>query len=89
MNEIEQLTQEEIESSVSAAFDSVNLINNIVLGTETNEESIEEKKYCIDRNIRHLQIMNNKEWFTDALEEDQVTQIADCIVAGTSFIDSN
>ena len=52
-------------------------------------KSIEEKKYCIDRNIRHLQIMNNKEWFTDALEEDQVTQIADCIVAGTSFIDSN
>jgi len=89
MNEIEQLTQEEIESSVSAAFDSVNLINNIVLGTETNEESIEEKKYSIDSNIRHLQIMNNKEWFADALEEDQVTQIADCIVSGTSFIDSN
>jgi|SaaInlStandDraft_7_1057024.scaffolds.fasta_scaffold540651_1 hypothetical protein len=85
----EELTQEEIQNNINAAFESVNLINNIASGTETSDESIEEKKNNVDRNIRHLEIMNSKSWFTGALQDDQADQIADCILAGNSFIDSN
>ena len=59
-----RLTQEEIEKSVSAAFDSVDLINR-------NEDDAE----TIERNVEHLKIMIAKEWFAEALTEEQTSII--------------
>ena len=58
------MTPEEITAQVNAAFDSVELINK-------NEDSVE----TIQRNIEHLCIMMEKEWFVQALTTNQKNQI--------------
>ena len=85
----ESLTQEEIRSSINAAFDSVNLINGIVNGTQMNNESTQEKKDTIDRNVSHLDLMITKSWFSGGLVGDEADDIAAAITAGNSFIASN
>ena len=82
----ENLTQEEIRNSINAAFDSVNLINGIVNGTQMNNESTQD---CIDRNVSHLDLMLTKTWFSDGLVEEEATNIADAITAGNGFITEN
>jgi hypothetical protein len=67
-----EMTPEQIAQSVSAAFDSVNLINR------NKEEEDDEKKIdeeIIERNVEHLRIMMNFEWFASALTEEQSVQI--------------
>ena len=59
-----ELTQEQIAQSVSAAFDSVDLINR-------NEDDAE----TIERNVEHLRIMMGYEWFSAALTTEQLGQI--------------
>jgi len=58
------MTQEQVAQSVSAAFDSVDLINR-------NEDDA----VTIERNVEHLRIMMNKEWFASALTAKQTEQI--------------
>ena len=61
---MENLTQEQIARSISAAFDSVELINR-------NEDDAE----TIERNVEHLRIMMSYEWFVSALTTEQSEQI--------------
>lgn len=58
------MTQEQIAQSVSAAFDSVDLINR-------NEDDAA----TIERNVEHLRIMMAKSWFLDALTKTQKATI--------------
>jgi hypothetical protein len=67
--------------SVSAAFDSVNLINKLI--TETADD---KKKENVDRNVKHLELMLTKEFFTTALTTEQRADIDACIVAGKAYI---
>ena len=53
-------TQEQIAEIVSAAFDSVDLIN-----------LAEEDAETIERNVEHLRIMMGYEWFSSALTAKQ------------------
>jgi len=69
---MENLTQEEIQNSVNAAYDSVNLINELNL---LEELSIEEKD-TLDRNKEHIKIMLAKEWFFNALTEEQKVELS-------------
>lgn len=62
---------EDIEKHISAAFDSVNLINSIIVIAEPTEDQID----TIDRNKSHLLIMLNKEEFINALTQEQLQQI--------------
>ena len=82
----EEKTLEEIQESISAAYDSVNLINRIIAGTEMVEESIQEKKDCVDRNTVHLIIMANKTWFTENLTAEQATEIETAISNGKTYV---
>jgi hypothetical protein len=59
-----EMTPEQIAQSVSAAFDSVDLINR-------NEDDSE----TIERNVEHLRIMMSYEWFVSALTIEQMEQI--------------
>ena len=59
-----EMTQEQIAQSVSAAFDSVDLINR-------NEDDAA----TIERNVEHLRIMMGYEWFASALTAEQTEQI--------------
>jgi len=79
------MTQEEIQNSISAAFDSVNLINGIVNGDQMVNESSQEKQDAIERNVGHLNIMLSKSWFADALTEQQEADINAAIVAGDGY----
>jgi hypothetical protein len=69
------------EKSISAAFDSVNLINKLI-----TEEATDKKKENVDRNIKHLELMLTKEYFTEALTTPQSKQIKDCIAAGKTYV---
>jgi ribosome-interacting GTPase 1 len=70
---MENLTQEEIQNSINAAYDSVNLINELNL----IEELSKEEKDTLDRNKKHIKIMLAKEWFFDALTEEQKVELFD------------
>ena len=61
---MENQTSEQIAQSVSAAFDSVDLINR-------NEDDAA----TIERNVEHLRIMMGYEWFASALTAEQTEQI--------------
>jgi hypothetical protein len=68
------------EKSISAAFDSVALINKLI--TETVDD---KKKANVERNIKHLELMLTKEFFSAALTTAQAKQIKDCITAGKAY----
>lgn len=68
---MENLTQEQIAQSVSAAFDSVNLINELNAKTDKTQDDAE----TIERNVEHLRVMMGFEWFATALTTEQSTAI--------------
>jgi len=68
------------EKAISAAFDSVNLINKLI--TETADD---KKKENVNRNVKHLELMLTKEFFTEALTAEQKTEIDTCIAVGNAY----
>lgn len=69
------------EKSINAAFDSVALINKLVA-----ETADDKKKANVERNVKHLELMLTKEFFTTALTASQKSEIEACIAAGNSYI---
>lgn len=69
---MENLTQEEIKTSVNAAYDSVKLINELNLIKELSNE----EESTLNRNKEHIEIMLAKEWFFNALTEDQKAELS-------------
>jgi hypothetical protein len=74
-------TPEQTTKQVSAAFDSVNLINRVTLDPVTDE-----KKSTVDRNMKHLELMLTKEWFAEALTTEQRNEIDTCISIAAAYI---
>ena len=81
MEKLIEKLQPNPEKSVSAAFDSVNLVNKLIL-----ETADEKKKSTVDRNVKHLQLMMKKDFFITTLTPEQKTDIETCITAGLAFI---
>jgi hypothetical protein len=73
-------TPAETQKSISAAMDSVTLIAKKVA-----EPKVEEKVKTVNRNVKHLEHMLTKEWFSGALTAEQRTTIDDSIEAGTAY----
>ena len=78
---METKTPEQIQKNISASFDSVNLINKLIL-----ETADDNKKSNVERNVKHLELMLTKDFFTEALTESQRTDIDACILAGNLYI---
>ena len=78
----------EAQSSVTAAFDSVDLLGAIVAGT-SDIETAADKANSADCNYRHLEIMLEKSWFADTLTSSQRTDIDAAIVAGSTYWEAN
>jgi hypothetical protein len=76
----ETQTPEQITKHISAAFDSVNLINN-----EITQEITDNRKDTVKRNVQHLELMIGKDWFEAGCTEQQVTDINACIAAGNTY----
>ena len=53
------MTSEEVQKSISAAYDSVNIINEMILIESPTEDDLD----IIRRNKEHLSIMMAKTWF--------------------------
>jgi hypothetical protein len=73
-------TPEQVQQHISAAFDSVNLIND-----EITKEVTDNRKDNIKRNIQHLELMIAKDWFATGCTAQQVTDINACIAAGNTY----
>ena len=69
---MEELTQEQqTQKSISTAFDSVNLINEL----QQKQSLTQEQQDRVNRNKQHLNIMLNKDWIEQALTQQQKQQI--------------
>jgi len=78
--QLETKTEEQVNNSIKAAFDSVNLINSIV-----SEPFETKKEKLVKPNVDHLSLMLSKDWFAAGLTEEQKSQIEACIVAGNNY----
>lgn len=78
---LEEKTLQQIQQSISAAFDSVNLINKIILLTANNE-----RKKLVNRNVDHLRIMLTKTWFDGGLTATERTAIGTSITNGDNYV---
>jgi len=72
----EEETTEQLQRSISAAFDSVNLINEL----KSQPSLTEEEQDRLNRNVEHLRIMLDKDWFSEGLTEQQTIDIDACLV---------
>lgn len=64
-------TEEELQKSVSAAYDSVALINEL----NQLESRNEEQEAVLQRNVEHIRIMMGYEWFVAALTDSQIVEL--------------
>ena len=77
-----EITAEEITQHYSAMGDSVNLINDIIDGSLMADDTQEDKNDCVDRNVRHLEIMVAKDFWTT----EDMTSANSAITAGQNYL---
>jgi len=65
------LLENKVEKSISAAYDSVSLINKLNLLEELSDDDTDR----LSRNKEHIKIMLSKEWFYNALTEEQKIEL--------------
>jgi fructose/tagatose bisphosphate aldolase len=74
-------TAEEIAQDYKAMGDSVELINGIIDGSKMADESEEDKKDTVKRNVEHLEIMVAKDYWTN----EDMTAVNAAISAGNNY----
>ena len=74
-------TAEEIAQDYKAMGDSVDLINGIIDGSMMADESEEDKKDTVKRNVEHLEIMVAKDYWTN----EDMTAVNAAISAGNNY----
>lgn len=79
---LEVPSAEEIAQHYKAMGDSVTLINDIINNQAMVEESTEEKHDCVDRNVKHLEIMLAKDFWTS----EDMTAVNAAVTAGKEYI---
>ena len=77
---------EEIAQSISAAFDSVGLIDRIIQGQDMTQATDEDKKSTVELNMGHLKIMMEKDWFVSGSTSTQRSKINKSINSGSAYI---
>ena len=74
----DDLTPEDIARHYSAAMDSVNLINELVAKDSLDADELD----TVDRNVRHLEIMLGRPYWTD----EDLTPFSDAVAAGKAAL---
>ena len=64
-------TPEEVAKSITAAYDSVAIVNEL----NGKMDIVEEELARLDRNVEHIRIMMGKEWFVAGLTDKQITEL--------------
>jgi len=80
--EEEVRTAEEIAKDYEAMGHSVELINGIIDGSKMADESEEDKKDCVKRNVEHLELMVAKDYWTN----EDMTAVNSAIASGNTYI---
>lgn len=75
-------TPEQIAKHYKGMLDSVWLINAVIDGTRMADAATEDKRDAVDRNVRHLQIMLEQDFWTT----EDMAPVNAAIVAGNTFI---
>jgi hypothetical protein len=78
---MDDLTTEQIAKHYTAMGHSVSLINDIIAGDAMADDATEDKQDCVDRNVRHLEIMLAKDFWTN----QDMTAANAAIVAGNAY----
>jgi len=66
-----EITLEQVAKSVSAAYNSFNLINEL----KAKNTLTEEEEATLTRNEEHIRIMMGKVWFVAGLNDKQITEL--------------
>ncbi len=74
-------TAEEIAQDYTAMGHSVELINGVIDGSKMADETDEEKKDCVKRNVEHLEIMKANDYWTT----EDMTAVDSAISSGNSY----
>ena len=77
-----EITAEQIAQHYSAMGDSVDLINGIIDGSLMADDTQEDKNDCVDRNVRHLEIMVAKDFWTT----EDMSSANSAITAGQNYL---
>jgi hypothetical protein len=75
-------SEESIAQDYTAMGHSVELINGIIDGSKMADESEEDKKDCVRRNVDHLQLMLEKNYWTN----EDMTAVNSAIQSGNTYI---
>ena len=74
-------TAEDIAQDYTAMGHSVTLINGIIDGTQMADQSVEDRQDSVDRNVKHLELMVAKDFWTD----ESMTDVESAITAGNNY----
>ena len=74
-------TAEDIAQDFTAMGHSVELINGIIDGSKMADEAAENKQSAVDRNVKHLELMVDKDYWTD----EDMTAVNSAITAGNGY----
>jgi hypothetical protein len=88
-NTMENVTPEEVQRHVSAAFDSVALVEDVVAGTRMVTATLADRVGAVERNVGHLNIMVAKDWFVAGMTSEQSDQLNAAIASGEAFVTDN
>jgi len=75
-------TAEEIAQDYTAMGHSVDLINDVIDGSKMVDDTDQEKKDCVKRNVRHLEIMKAKDFWTT----EDMTAVDSAISSGNTYL---
>jgi len=75
-------TTEDIAQDFTAMGHSVELINGIIDGSKMADEAAEDKQSAVDRNVEHIQLMLNKDYWTN----EDLKPANDAVTAGLNYL---
>lgn len=79
---MDEPTPEQIAQHYNAMGDSVWLINAVITGEQLAGATQEAKDDCVDRNVRHLEIMLARDFWTS----EDMTEVESAIAAGRAYL---
>jgi len=74
-------TAEEIAQDYTAMGHSVELINGVIDGSKMADEEDADKKDTVKRNVEHLELMKDKDYWTT----EDMTAVDSAISSGNSY----
>ena len=74
-------TAEDIAKDYIAMGHSVDLINDVIAGTQMADEEAVDRQSTVDRNVEHLELMLAKDYWTS----EDMTAVNSAITAGKAY----